>query len=323
MDQILSTNTETPTVLEYGPMRIESVRDLHGQFPDIDGYWGSDDLAAIEATIRSVVPTGLEGEWSPAALDAVTQLVRVQNLQGKITEAKETLELARKLIMAIDPPKRVRLEIRLLLEEGRHLCLSMMPAKAQVHFNQAWNKATEATEVFLAIEAAVMLSISQPPKYQNEWLQSAITLAEKTDVAQAKLWLAQLYLMDGWHAFDFRRFEDALRSFKQALDRPRERGEMTSVILIKWCIARVLRALGRTQEALEIQKELLIEVANEGKLNGHVFLEMAECLQLLRKSEEAKGYFEAAYKELSVNGWFSDNKSSELSRMQELYKKRY
>jgi len=303
-------------------MRIESVRDLHSQFPDIDGYWSSGDFATIEAAIRSALPTDVNGEWGTTALDAITQLVRVQNLQGKTTEAKENLELARKLIMAIAPEKQTRLEIRLLLEEGRHLCLSMMPSKAQTHFSQAWTMATAANEIALAIEAAVMLSISQPPKYRNDWLQRAIELAEKTDVQQAKLWLAQLYLMDGWHAFDFRRFDDALKSFKSALERPREHGEMTSLILIKWCVARAMRALGRIQEALDIQRELLAEVSSEGKLNGHVFLEIAECLQLLRKTEEAKTYFESAYKELSVNGWYTDNKASELSRILHLYKKR-
>ena len=303
-------------------MRIESVRDLHSQFPDIDGYWASGDFALTEATIRSALPADIGGEWSAKALDAITQLVRVQNLQGQSAEAKETLELARKLIMAMDPGKRTRLEIRLLLEEGRHLCLAMMPSKAQTHFNKAWTMATTTDEVFLAIEAAVMLSISQPPKFKNDWLQRAIALAEKTDIQQAKLWLAQLYLMDGWHAFDFRRFDDALKSFKKALERPRQPGEMTSLVLIKWCVARAMRALGLNQEALDIQKELLAEVSIEGKPNGHVFLEIAECLQLLKKTEEAKAYFESAYKELSVNGWYSDNKASELSRMQHLYKKR-
>lgn len=303
-------------------MRIESVHDLHSQFPDIDGYWVSDDLAATEAAIRTVLPADFAGEWNATALDAVTQLVRVQNLQGKSTEAKETLEFARKLILALEPARRDRYEIRLLLEEGSHLCMSMMPSKAQVHFQQAWTMATASHEVFLAIESAVMLSISQPPKYKNDWLQRAIDLGEKTDVPQAKLWLAQLYLMDGWHAFDFRRFEDALRSFTLALKRPREPGEMTSLILIRWCVARALRALGRNQEALDIQRELLVEVSNSGKVNGYIFLEIAECLQLLGKTDEAKTYFESAYKELSVNGWFSDNKASELSRMQYLYKKR-
>lgn len=303
-------------------MRIESVRDLHGQFPDIDGYWSSGDLAVTEAAIRAVLPTDLAGEWNSTALNAITQLVRVQNLQGKSTEARETLELARKLIHALPPANGARNKIRLLIEEGRHLCLAMMPSKAQTHFQQAWTMATSANEAFLAIEIAVMFSISQPPKSKNDWLQRAIELAEKADVPEARLWLAQLYLMDGWHAFDFRRFEDALKSFKLALDRPSERGEMTSPIMIKWCIARALRALGRNQEALDIQNELLAEVSISGKLNGYIFLEIAECLQLLKKTEEAKTYFESAYKELSVNGWYSDNNASELSRMQHLFKKR-
>lgn len=303
-------------------MRIESVRDLHSQFPDIDGYWASDNLMETEATIRAVLPANFSDEWSTTALDAITQLVRVQNLQGKSTEAKETLELARKLILALRPAIRGRNEIRLLIEEGRHLCMAMMPSKAQIHFQQAWAMATAANEVFLSIEVAVMLSISQPPKFKNDWLQRAIELGEKTDVPHAKLWLAQLYLMEGWHAFDFRRFEDALRSFNLALNRPRERGEMTSLVLIRWCVARALRALGRNQEALDIQKELLVEVSHSDKLSGYIFLEIAECLQLLRKTDEAKTYFESAYKELSVNGWYSDNKAAELSRMQHLYKKR-
>lgn len=303
-------------------MRIESVRDLHSQFPDIDGYWASDDLVVTEATIRAALPTEIAGEWSMTALDAITQLVRAQNLQGKSAEAKETLELARKLILALPPASRGHSEIRLLIEEGRHLCLSMMPSKAQAHFQQAWTMATAANDVFFAIEAAVMLSISQPPKFKNDWLQRAIELGEQTDIPQAKLWLAQLYLMDGWLAFDYRRFEDALRSFTLALKRPRDRGEMTSLILIRWCIARALRALDRNQEALDMQKELLAEVSGSGKPNGYIFLEIAECLQLLGKTAEAKTYFESAYKELSANGWYSDNNASELSRMQYLYKKR-
>ena len=304
-------------------MRIESVHDLHSQFPDLDGYWASaENLAATEAAIRSVLPADSAGEWSTTALDAITQLVRVQNLQGKSAEAKETLEFARKLIMTIDPARRTRLEIRAILEEGRHHCLSMMPAKAQKHFSLAWTMANTNDEVFLAVEAAVMLSISQPPKFRNDWLQRAIELAEKTEIDQAKLWLAQLYLMEGWHAFDFHRFEDALKSFKMALERPRVPGEMTDLIMIRWCVARAMRSLGRNQEALDIQKELLAEISSKGQVNGHVFLEIAECLQLLKQTEEAKAYFESAYKELSANGWYSDNKASELGRMQHLYKKR-
>lgn len=303
-------------------MRIESVRDLHSQFPDTDGFWASNDLVATENAIRAVLPNEDGGQWNTNTLNALTQLVRVQNLQGKTNDARNTLELARKHILGLEPSTRTHNEIRLLIEEGRHLCLAMTPSKALGLFQQAWNLANSSGEVFLAIEAAVMLSISQPPKYKNDWLQQAIDLAEKTDVAEAKLWLAQLYLMEGWHAFDFRRFDDALKSFERALSRPRENGEMTSLILIKWCVARAMRALGRNQEALDIQKGLLLEVPYAGQVNGYISLEVAECLQLLGKKEEAKSFFETAYKELSANAWYSDNKASELSRMMHLYKKR-
>ncbi len=53
--------------------------------------------------------------------------------------------------------------------------------KGRSLFHQAWELASRSGEVYLAIEAAVMLSISQPPKYQNSWLQRAIVLAEKTE----------------------------------------------------------------------------------------------------------------------------------------------
>jgi tetratricopeptide (TPR) repeat protein len=304
-------------------MRIESVRDLHSQFPDVDGYWASHDLIKTEAAIRQALPSDLNGPWNSVALSAITQLVRVLNLQGKSSEAKEMLDLARKQVQYAEPQTRMRTEIRLLLEEGRHFCMAMMPAKAQGPFSRAWKMASDSGEVFLTIESAVMLSVSQPPKYQNEWLQRALDLAAKTDDEQAKLWLAQLHLMDGWHAFDFRRFEDALRAFQLALARPRGHGEMTDVILIKWCIARCLRALGRVAEALEMQRELYAKLNSVPEVNGYVFLEIAECLQLLQNTEEAKTFFELAYKELSLNGWYSDNKSMELGRMQELYKKRY
>src|SRR4051812_29692111 len=105
-------------------MRIESILELHGQFPDIDGFWASDDLAVIETTIRQALPANFSDEWNLTQLEALTQLVRVLNLQGKIAEAREAPELARKLIMS-RTPKHLQSEIRLLLEEGRHLCINM------------------------------------------------------------------------------------------------------------------------------------------------------------------------------------------------------
>jgi tetratricopeptide (TPR) repeat protein len=303
-------------------VRIESTHDLLGQFPDFDGFWEGVDPTTTESTIRSLLPSVTTGDWNSQALENLIQLARALDLQKKPTEAAQVLGQARELLSGLSDVQRGQAELRWLIEHGRHLFLAMTPSKAQTPFMQAWTIASQSNNVFFAIEAALMLAIIQPPKFQNEWLQRALHLAEQSEAPKAKLWLAQLYLMDGWRAYDFRRFDVAYESFQKALDRPREKGEMTDPITIRWCVAHTLRALNRIPEALEIQRELFTELKNIGRPTGYVSLEIAECLQLLQNTEEAKPYFETAYKELSINSWYSDNKSSELSRMQYLYKKR-
>jgi tetratricopeptide (TPR) repeat protein len=302
-------------------MRIESLRDLLGQFPDIDGFWNFDDLPKTEAHIKSFLPASESDSWSPSALEALTQLGRAQSLQGNLSVARLSLDQAQKRISELEGPVRLRPEIRCLLEQGRVLCLQMTPSKAQNYFSQAWTLSTDAKEVFFAIDAALMLSISQPPKFQNEWLQKALVLAEETKTEQGQLWLSQLYTMDGWHKFDFRMFDKALESFEKALARPRFKGDESKNFIIRWCIARTLRALGQNQQALDMQQVLNTELLEVGGSNGHVYLELAECQQALNRPAEAKTNFEYAYKELSANGWYSDNKASELGRIQYLSKK--
>ncbi len=294
-------------------MRIESLRDLHGNFPDYDGYWNSDDLMATEIKIR---------ELSATSPEALAQLARVQGLQGNLSGARETIELARKAIFESGQPVDKRSELRWNLEQGRILCLMMTPAKALNFFTSAWLQAQELGEVYFSIDAALMLSIIRPPKFQNEWLQKAIELAENADIPQAKMWQAQLYTMDGWHSFDFRQYDKALASFEKAFAKSLSVNSDAKTYTIQWCVGRALRALGRSEEALAIQKSLQTKMSATGRASGHVVLEIAENMQVMGNTEEAKQYFEQAYNELSGDGWYSDNKASELSRMHYLAKKR-
>ncbi len=304
-------------------MRTQTVQDLYKQFPDIDGHWNSEDLTVVEASIRQQLPSQPDAVWSALDIGTLTQLARVQNLQEKSDEAKATLEKARTLLSGCqDGKSKVHAEIRLILEDGRHLWLARNPAKAQNFFNQAWTMASESNEAFFAIDAAIMLSLCQPRKSQNEWLQKALSLAESTTDEQGKLWLTQVYVLNGWHSFDFRRFDEALDNFKKALARPRGNGERSDLFMIRWCVGRALRALNRVAEALEVQTQIKTDLSIIGRVNGYVFLELAECLQLLQRVEEAKAFFELAYKDLSMNPWFSDNNPTELRRMQFLFKLR-
>ncbi len=291
-------------------MRVESLKDLLTQFPDIDGYWDVNRLLTTESQIR-LLPGG----------EALTQLARVQGLQENILEARVTLDQVKTVLDETTGPEKTRLEIRFLLELGRLLCLSMTPAKAQAHFFRAFEMATKIPEFhYFAVDAAVMLSITQPPKYQNEWLIKATNLAEESRNAQANLWKSQLYVMQGWHLFDFRRLPEALASFEKAAAQVPPPSD-DKMLVIKWSIARIMRGLNRFEEALTIQRYLKTQLTI-GAAAGHVDLEIAENLQNLQQHQEAKTYFESAYAELSMNRWYSDNRAEELSRMQYIHKKR-
>jgi tetratricopeptide (TPR) repeat protein len=301
-------------------MKFEGLRELLCQFPDIDGFWNSDDLSENESAISRNIPLSDESPLTLAQLTALTQLVRVQGLQGRLEEAKVTLQRARTVTPDTDEFQEVKL--RLLLEEGRLQSLLMSPTRARGLFQQAWELATQTGQVYHAIDSAFMLSISQPPRYPNEWHKRALEIAEKTTDENSKLWLSHLYLVEGWYAFDYRNYQVALTCFQKALNRPRINGETSKQVVSQWSIARTLRALGQVTEALAVQQALHAELFNQGRSEGHVDLEIAECLHLLGKLDEAKTYFESAYTKLATNSWYADNKVDELARMKYLYKKR-
>ncbi len=302
-------------------MRIESLRDLLAQFPDIDGFWDFEDLEKTENRIREKLVVE-DGAWNPQRVEHLSQLARVQGLRDRLPDAGATLLIAADLLIKHSNPVNKRAQVRFLIEQGRFFSLSMNSTQSRLHFSKAWEKAQELNEDYFKIEAAVLTSISNPPKFQNEWLQNALKTAEETSDPQSKLWLFYLYIMKGWHFFDFRKYEEALGSFEKALNSPRSATDNLQTIGVQWAIGRSQRALNRYEEALDLQMRLKTMMDRLGQTSGHISLEIAECLQLLKKPAEAQSYFESAYKELSLNGWYSDNKSMELSRIQHLSKKK-
>lgn len=303
-------------------MRLESLREILRHFPDIDGFWDLENPENTETRIRQQFPEG-ELPWTPSAVEALIQWARLLAFQDDFVKAKSTLVQAQNLIAGFDDVTRTRLEIRHLLEQGRLLVLQMTPMNAQTYFNQAWILSMKSGHVFFAIDAALMLSISQPPKFKKEWLQKGLQLGTATTDPQAKFWLPFLYSMVAWQDFDLHRYPEALESFENALKGPYLPSGQKMVYLVRWGLARTLRGLKENQKALDMQKELLTDLESQNRISGHVYLEIAECLQGLQRQDEAKSYFESAFKTLSSDKWFSDNKADELSRMQHLSKDRY
>jgi tetratricopeptide (TPR) repeat protein len=303
-------------------MRIESLYDALAFFPDIDGFWNSLSLADSESQFRAQLPHDWATEWTPRSVEIMTQIARAQGLQGELIKARDMLEQARQMISTSSQNLGPRTEVRCLLEQGRLLCLNMSPAKAHDLFIQAWTLANENGLPFFAVDAALMLSTIRPPKFQNEWLQKAYTQADSSTDRQVRLWLSQLLFLEGWHAFDFRQFDRALMCFEKALSQPNAADNAWRMMAMRWSHARAMRALGQVEQALVTQQSLLAEMSLKGSVSGHVYLEIAECQQILEQSDQAKINFELAYKELSVPGWYADNRDDELNRMKYLFKKR-
>jgi tetratricopeptide (TPR) repeat protein len=297
-------------------MRIESLRSSLAYFPDLSGFWQIDNLPATALKIRALLV-----EQPSRSIELLIQLARVRGLQGDLIEAQAHLQQA-KMQMAEESPVSPN-KLSYLLENGRILLLSMSPRSAEPMFRKAWEMAIQSGQDFFAIDAALMLSRLLPVKSQKIWFQRARQLVQQSKNAEAKLWQGQLNLMAGWLAFDLHRFDDALLNFEAAIVESEANAGHATLFPMLWGKARVLRALGRISEAMTLQLAILDRMQTLGAVNGHVYLELAECNQLLKKHEEARAFFELAHTALSTDGWFVDNHSDELDRMKYIFKKRH
>lgn len=303
-------------------MRIESLYDAMAFFPDIDGFWTKPTFADSENEITARLPAHWATQWSSQSVELLTQLARAQALQGHLPRAKATLDQAQQMISSSKQKFEPRIEIRWHLENGRVHGLGMNLARAHDSFVQAWTMANGHKLEFFAVDAALMLSTIRPPKFQNEWLQKALALAQSSNDPQVRLWLSQLLFLEGWHAFDFREFDRALDCFEKAMAQPGAGDEAWKLMSMQWSRARAMRAVGKVEQALASQQMLLTDMSLVGNIDGHVYLEIAECQQLLNQTELARGNFELAYGELSAPGWYADNRGDELKRMKYLYQKK-
>ena len=106
--------------------------------------------------------------------------------------------------------------------------------------------------------------------------------------------------------------------FEGALEFRISQGNSDTIFFARWCVAKVLRLLGRTEEALAIQTVLVQDQADNPEPDGFVFEELAECLFVLQREEEARPYFKMAYDMLAHDPWFGQNHPDRLERLKQL-----
>jgi tetratricopeptide (TPR) repeat protein len=202
-------------------------------------------------------------------------------LQRKFDEALAVL-----LDLPSDPPE---LAVRVLLERGRVLNTSGRPAEAAPLFSAAFDAATAAALEHLAVDALHMMAIVAPASEQDGLNRRALKLAADAVDPRARQWRASLLNNLGWTAFERGDYPDALALFQDALAARLEMGKVAEIQIAKWCIGRTLRAMGRVNEALEIQRALAAEHRAAGTSDQYVDEEIEALTQMSTTPEPGTG----------------------------------
>jgi tetratricopeptide (TPR) repeat protein len=184
-----------------------------------------------------------------AVAELATQLARALGLAGRADEAHAVLDE----IVPDDPV----VGIRVALERGRLANSSGRPAEAVTHFAIALELAEQQHEHFLAVDAAHMLAIADE-EHSGQWAARGIQLVDAATDARTKRWAIALHNNLGWTHHDAGLFPEAFEEFELADAAARAHGTDEQRQLAEWAIARCLRSLGRTAEALEIQQRLIV-----------------------------------------------------------------
>lgn len=264
----------------------------------IDTLWDFDDAAGSETRFREAVEAG-------AGDEARTQIARALGLQRKFDEAQAVLDS-----IGLDGAPPI-IQVRKALEQGRTLRSSGNASASLPFFRKSLEIAQESGFEFYAVDAAHMIAIASPADESLDWNLKAIAMAEAATDPRARNWLGSLLNNTGWSLHDLKRYDEALTVFQKALAFREEQGNERPIRIAKWCIARCLRSMGRTQEALDRQMELLEESSEAGFVNE----ELGECLLTLGRIEEARAQFAKAHMALSKDPWLVANEPERLARM--------
>jgi tetratricopeptide (TPR) repeat protein len=274
---------------------------------NIDSYWEYSDPAASEARFRAALPQATADE----RLELLTQIARTHSLRRQFGEAHALLDEVEPQLGGAGPVPRTRY----LLERGRTFNSAGDKARAAGLFQQAWETASAARLDGLAVDAAHMLAIVEPPASAAVWTQRGVERARGSTDPNARGLLPALLNNHAWNLHDEGRYEEALQAFREAEVAWLATGKQPQGRIATWSVARCLRSLKRYEEALQLQQRLEQEWQADGSADGYVFEEIAENLEALGRLEEATAYFRRTETELGKDPQFARENPARLARI--------
>lgn len=259
---------------------------------DLNTLWDFGNPALSEQRFRQAL-TQAQGD---EALILHTQIARTHSLRKDFDAARNVLRQIEPAIGTAGPEARVRyyLELGRTHASAAHDPESLTPAaKAQArhHFDAALGTARGAQLDALAIDAIHMFAfIDTAPADQLKWGQAALEVVLASSHDSARRWEASVRNNIGVALGQLERHEEALGQFQQALA-IRERGTNAQATRVAhWMVARTLRSLRRSDEALAIQLRLEREFDAAGQPDPYVFEELEALYRARGDADKAEHY---------------------------------
>ncbi|MBX3056903.1 MAG: tetratricopeptide repeat protein [Anaerolineae bacterium] len=288
--------------------------------PSLFDLWDYNDPVGTAVRFRELLPLAAQSGDGGYHLELLTQLARAEGLQGHFAEAHAILDEVESQLT----PQFPIAHMRYLLERGRVFNSAGEAATAVPLFQQTYDSGvqTGATADFFTIDAAHMLGIAAAdPAEQLQWNLAALEQSRRSSDARAQGWQGSLLNNIGWTYFDAGDYDRALTFFEEAAAwrQANQPANAEAIRIANWSVARVLRALGRLDEALAQQQAIREEIETTGATSdGFVYEELGECLLALGQGEVARPYFAQAYNHLSQQTWLVKSEPARLERLRRL-----
>jgi len=188
------------------------------------------------------------------------------------------------------------------------------PERSIPLFREAWEAARAEGLDGLAVDAAHMAAIVEGGDAADAWHRAALDLADRSADPTARRWRASLWNNIGWTHFERGRHQDALKCFERAQTLRREEGDPKKIAVARWCVGKGLRAVGRAEEALSVQRQIFDPDSDP----GYGEEEIGECLLALGRKDEARSHFRAAFDKLSHNESLTEREPKRIERLARL-----
>ena len=213
---------------------------------DLRALWDFSDPAASADRFHQAA---LAAPTSTRRDELLSQRARALGLAGLPEAALDVLESI--------TGDEVVVRVRVALEHGRIVRSAGDQLAAVLLFRAASDLASQHGITHLAVDAIHMLALADAGR-EKLWTYRGVAVASGSRDPETRRWLVALHNNLGWHLHDQELFAEALEQFQRAIVVAHEAGRSDEEGAARWAVARCLRSLGRTRQALEMQRELLV-----------------------------------------------------------------